>query len=248
MAVMTKIRSVFGQHELQRTIAGTYFVLRVAIVLLTLMVPFGLWAWGEISEGVSLRDSISAYYEVDALRDEFVGLLFAAGTALILYRGYTEFENWALNIAGFALFLVALVPVSKSDFHGVAAGAFFVASAYVLFFRSTDTLTADLVPDAGRRRAYRNLYRLMSALMVVSIVLAFVFEIARDSSRLVFTLETVGITAFGVYWAIKTWEIHESRADQLAAARELSTAPYGVREVFKQVPFSTSPGETAAAT
>jgi hypothetical protein len=246
MEIMGTIRSAFGQRELQRTIAGTYFVLRVGIVMLTLLVPFGLWAWGEISEGISLRDSISAYYEVDQLRDEFVGLLFAAGTALILYRGYTGFENWALNIAGVALFLVALVPASKSDFHGVAAGVFFVASAYVVFFRSTDTLTADLVPDSARRTWYRNLYWLMSALMVVSIVLAFAFELARDSSRLVFTLETVGISAFGLYWAIKTWEIHESRADQLAAAEELTAAPYGVGEMFKQVPFSTSPGPTAA--
>lgn len=247
MEVPQPIRFLFGQRELQRTIAGTYFVLRVGIVVLTILVPFGLWAWGEISEGVSLRDSISAYYEVDQLRDEFVGLLFAAGTALILYRGFTEFENWALNVAGVALFLVALVPASKSDFHGVAAGVFFAASAYVVFFRSTDTLTADLVPDPVRRTRYRNLYWLMSGLMVASIVLAIAFELARDSSRLVFTLETVGIVAFGAYWAVKTWEIHESRADQRAAARELSAAPYGAREVFKQVPFTVASSGSAPA-
>jgi hypothetical protein len=45
------------------------------------------------------------------MRDWFVGILWAIGVFLVLYRGYGRRENTALNIAGMLLIMVAMVPM-----------------------------------------------------------------------------------------------------------------------------------------
>jgi hypothetical protein len=55
---------------------------------------------------------MSAYYHSGggAMRDEFVGILFAVGAFLCLYKGFTTFE-YALNLAGAFVIGVAAFPM-----------------------------------------------------------------------------------------------------------------------------------------
>lgn len=67
-------------------------------------------------------DSISDYY-AGPLRDVFVGGLMASGLGMIVYKGESALEDYALNFAGFNAFLVALVSNSFQDGLDVARRA-----------------------------------------------------------------------------------------------------------------------------
>ena len=105
--------------ELQEHIYKTYFWLRGGLCLLAFVFPFLLWGIGSWNE-IPLQNSISDYYfafappnsELRAFpgRVVFVGVLFALGFFLILYRGFSSTENWTLNIAGLSALIVALFP------------------------------------------------------------------------------------------------------------------------------------------
>jgi hypothetical protein len=81
--------------------------------LLALAFPILLWPLGAQFLGTSLQISMSAYYHTD-LRDVFVGILVAIGTFLILYKGFSRREDWALNIAGISAIGIAIFPTSPN--------------------------------------------------------------------------------------------------------------------------------------
>ena len=60
------------------------------------------------------RESISDYYQ-GPVRDVFVGGLMAAGICMIIYKGESKLEDYALNFAGLNAFFVALVPNNFTD-------------------------------------------------------------------------------------------------------------------------------------
>jgi hypothetical protein len=131
-------------------IAVTYKVLRRGLAVLAIALPLVLSILGYVQYGLELQESISAYYHASTsaapgfdpfsgagqgqMRNWFVGILWAIGVFLILYRGYGRRENQALNIAGILLILVAMFPMewacgntcSKITLHGVFAVAFFL--------------------------------------------------------------------------------------------------------------------------
>jgi hypothetical protein len=104
---------VMTQAELQKHIYKTYFLLRVGLCLLAFVFPFLLWGIGAWNN-IPLQNSISDYYFAFAPptsplrafpgRVVFGGVLFVLGFFLILYRGFSKTENWALNIAGLIFF------------------------------------------------------------------------------------------------------------------------------------------------
>ncbi|MEE6288926.1 hypothetical protein V2J52_14830 [Georgenia sp. MJ173] len=57
----------------------------------------------------TIETSISAYY-LGPIRDVFVGVLMAAAACLVVYRGSSPLEDFALDVAGFFAIFVALVP------------------------------------------------------------------------------------------------------------------------------------------
>lgn len=63
----------------------------------------------DFSSRGSFLDSISAYYG-SPVRDVFVGSLVAVGIVYVVYRGSTDLEDRALDLAGFFVVIVALVP------------------------------------------------------------------------------------------------------------------------------------------
>jgi len=235
--------------SIEEHIITTYGVLRRGIGLLAIALPIILTAWGLIKYGLPLQDSISAYYHAfvptaqppglfeiagnGVMRNWFVGILWAIGVFLVLYRGYGRRENTALNIAGVLLIIVAMFPMDwtcgtacpKVSVHGVAAILFFLAIGYVCIFRSGDTLP--LIEDPARefyKRWYRTIGALMWVFPLVVAVLEF-FHLRPFGTRTVFFIEVAGIWTFAAYWLLKSREISSSEADAAAVNGELVRTP-----------------------
>ncbi|MBD1845056.1 hypothetical protein H6F89_16945 [Cyanobacteria bacterium FACHB-63] len=236
--------------SLTEHIITTYGALRRGIGYLAIALPVILTAWGFIKYKLPPQDSISAYYHAfvptaqttglfdvagkGVMRNWFVGILWAIGVFLVLYRGYGRRENTALNIAGVLLIVVAMFPMDwtcgtscpKVSVHGVAAILFFLAIGYVCIFRSGDTLLLLKNPDA--REFYKRLYRIIGIVMWVFplvVTLLEFFQLRPFGTRTVFFIEVAGIWTFASYWLLKSREIDRSNADIAAASGELERTP-----------------------
>jgi hypothetical protein len=213
--------------ELYASISASYFTLRRGLAILALIFPVAL----VVGAGAGhLQASISAYYHFSiahpqtygagAMRDVFVGVLWAIGAFLFFYRGYSTREDRALDVAGVAAVLIATVPMDwparslaepsvRAMIHTAASVIFFLAIAYVCLFRPGDTLA--LVRDATRRQRFKRGYALLGALMVAIplglVALHYVFPVAADHNRLVFFVEAAAIYVFSAFWLVKSREI-----------------------------------------
>ncbi len=236
--------------SLSEHIFKTYGSLRIGIGTLAIALPIILAGIGFFKYGLILQDSISAYYHAfvatrqfpdpfavagnGLMRNWFVGILWAIGFFLILYRGYGRRENTALNIAGILLITVAMFPMDwacgetcpKVSVHGVAAIIFFVSIGYVCIFRSGDTL--ELIRNPSDRHAFLRWYRRIGFVMwsfpLVVALLEF-FKLHPFGSRTVFFIEVAGIWAFAAYWLIKSREVARTNADLAIASGNLVRSP-----------------------
>ncbi|MEL7363482.1 MAG: hypothetical protein AAFN13_15510 [Bacteroidota bacterium] len=218
--------------ELQVHMFGTYYSLRLGLAVIGVALPLALLLAGGLLHDVWFEGSISAYYhtgsQVDLFttRDLFVGGLLAAGACLYLYKGFSDAENLALNLAGVFAVLVALLPTAATEadrgvvsmLHGTAAVLFFLCIAYVSLFRSRDTLR--LLPEEQRAR-FARLYDAVGGAMIVSPLIAVVLSYTIKPGTLIFWVETLGIWAFAAYWFFKTVEMRRSQAEQRALEGEL---------------------------
>ncbi|WP_328812011.1 DUF998 domain-containing protein [Rhodococcus sp. NBC_00297] len=196
-------------------IVGTYFALRAAMAIMAVGLPLLLVAWSLLDPDLPVLGSMSEYYYSPA-RDVFVGVLSGTGIALICYRGHGTLENGLLNAAGAFLVVVALVPTDppgQSDFglrmtvHAVAAVAFFVSFAVSVWRCADDTL--DPSRDSERRiRRYRRAYRVVAVVVVVAPASALALVLVlRQGALAVLVVEAVAVMTFGVYWALKSYEL-----------------------------------------
>lgn len=218
---------------LLKHIFDSYYWLRFGMAITAFLFPPLLWAWGKFLYDLPLQGSMSAYYWASIEGDPpvrvwFVGLIFAIGFFLILYKGYSFWEDWGLNFAAIFLIGVALVPMpwkcgtdvahctSWSFLHGWFAIAFFVFILMVAIFDWRSTLRE--VKDPTRQRHYRIGYFITSALLFLLPLFAFIgHRLWGRADTLTYWLELFAIWAFALYWSIKTLELHQS----LAARQEL---------------------------
>ena len=197
---------------------GTYFSLRMGMGIVGALLPWVLW----LGATERLQGSMSAYYYT-SMRDVFVGSLVAIGFFLVLYKGFSSRENWALNFAGGFAVGVALVPTNKPDAeatlgayaHGAFALAFFGFVAYVCIFLAADTLS--LIRDTSRARRFQAAYRLIGAAMIVApLSAAMLAFFAREWRATLFVVEAAAVTVFAVYWLVKSKEMKETNGESLA--------------------------------
>ncbi len=240
-------RKQMKSTDLRGHITATYINLRIGTAVLAIILPFVLWIGGHIRSDLPLLGSMSAYYHAGngAMRDEFVGVLFAVGAFLYLYKGFTGLENFALNLAGAFVIGVAVFPMewgcgnscSNFSLHGTFAILFFLSIAYVCIFRASDTL--GLIPDQTKIKRYKNTYRLLGLGMVASPVLALILTWVlqpHTEDRLTgFFAEAFGVWVFALYWIIKSREIALSNSERLAIEGSLSTRQHRAVDVFKQI-------------
>jgi len=233
--------------NLQEHITASYTTLRIGMAALAITLPFLLWIVGHILADLPLQGSMSAYYHAGggAVRDVFVGSLFAIGVFLMLYKGFTDFENWALNLAGGFLLVVAVVPMAwgcgdtcpRFSWHGTAAVIFFLSIAYVCIVRSSDTL--GLMSDQARADYYRKAYKMMGWAMIASPAIAFALKLFLQpdpgKGSVIFFIEAVGVVVFGSYWLLKSFEIRETHAERDAVGGHLKISDYGIGDAFNAI-------------
>lgn len=219
--------------QLQKHMSGTYFALRVGMGVLAAALPLLLWLGGRLGDAEPLRCSMSAYYHSPTMRDTFVGALVAIGVFLYLYKGFSRQENWALNLAGVLAIGIAMVPTGPRcgegggpfTLHGTFAVLFFLSIAYVCVFRAPDTLS--LIRDTQQAKRFRNAYRGLGALMVLSpaAAAALTFLLQREArNSVVFFVEALAVFTFATYWLVKSREMSATDAERLALERKLKPA------------------------
>jgi hypothetical protein len=109
-----------GNEALQKHILSTYNSLRFGMFVIAAATPIVVVFWGKIF-GVDWQNSIGAYYfapignnleySVYPGRVLFIGILFALGSFLYLYKGFSRREDVALNLAGAFALGVAVCPM-----------------------------------------------------------------------------------------------------------------------------------------
>lgn len=217
--------------QLQRHINRTYASLRLGTAVTAFLFPLILWLGGRHLANVPLQPAMS-YYNHTSMRDVFVGILFAIGSFLYLYRGFGQRENFALNIAGVLALGIALFPIDPyqrkvifmrsdvfwqtplqphtHDIHNACAVLFFLAIAYVCIFRAKDSLY--LIKKPAVEAFYRRVYVLLGWLMIIVPVTAagLVYSgqqvFGDDASDVIFFVQSGAVWVFSFYWIVKTRE------------------------------------------
>jgi hypothetical protein len=234
--------------ELRRHIFSTYFWLRRGMLLIALAFP-PLLIIGGLLHSVPFQGSMSAYYWAPPtpeggdppMRVWFVGILFALGSCLFLYKGYTRLEDWLLNGAAVCAICVALFPMCwdrwsecpSFSWHGFFAIVFFVLLALVAVYHWLYTLGCfqrgsrllECFRGGWRRllSGYSGCYLATAAGMVVfPLVTWILFE---TNGAQIFLVEFAGIVAFCLFWGVQILQIRRSQFDQKLAQSESAEEP-----------------------
>jgi len=224
--------------KLQQHVLSTYLTLRYGMAVIAAAFPVILYAGG-VLHNLELQNSMSAYYFATVsgdppMRTWFVGLLFAIGAFLYLYKGFTAKENIALNLAGLFAIGVARFPMAwgcgddcpKINAHGFCAVALFLCIAFVCMRCSRDTLK--LITDDQKQNSFRLRYRIIGVIMIASPLTAFILSLlAFDIHKYVFFIEASGIWAFALFWWTKSSELSQSSAELRALHGKFDTAAPG---------------------
>lgn len=239
-------RRMFRQKPLDTHILDTYEWMRAGMGVLAFLFPFLLFGIGKLF-GIGLQPSMSAYYfaGVDGplcvyfpIRGLLVGVLCAICFCLYLYRGFDRWENWLLDGAAIAGFLIAFIPddlvqsqvasceilrpISEAEqgrphYHDWASVAMFVFLGLVSAVCSTNTLSL-LPPDkAHLKKVFLPLYRGLGVAMIAALFVAWYVKTQLTWEFRVFVMEVILIELFAAYWLVKTAELRISKADRLLA-------------------------------
>jgi len=199
-----------------------YSRLRRGMAVIAFLLPLVLLLGGKWIYAVPTQTSISAYYYANEnLRDILVGVLFAVGTFLYLYKG-EWWENLLLDIAGVCAVGIAIFETAKGgdcspDTHGVTAHGIFA----VLFFTAISVVCISVAvqkEDVKRTRrlglrtySYVSCAFVMLVTMIVGLVYSFFLpapaKLALCNANVIFWLEAFGIWAFSTFWFLRTLEL-----------------------------------------
>lgn len=190
--------------------------LRTFIGIIGIGLPIVLPVGQLLFYGPVLPTTISGYYYSD-MRNVLIGALCAVGVYLLYYPGYDRGDNLTSAAAGLGAIVLALSPTTPPPpaeptpgeevagiVHYAGAGVFFLALAYLSYFRFTRT-GGNPTPQKLRRNV---VYRVCGVVMVVAIALAVLLGTVLPDAVLevvlpVYWLEAVAVLAFGVSWLVK---------------------------------------------
>jgi hypothetical protein len=201
---------VRGEETLyQRLHRQTYLCLRLVMAVIAISLPLVFLV---SAYWVGMQNSISAFYHTD-MRNVFVGVLFAIGICLYVYKGYNNLENYGLTTAGVFLLGVALSPTSSPNvslawyfpvIHNICAVTFFGLIAIVCIFARENGIT--------KTEEFRSAYFFTAFLMGLVLVAAFalllidkIWGIGFSTST--FWVEAAAVWVFAGYWCIKSREL-----------------------------------------
>lgn len=214
----------------------TYISLRAGMALIAFAFPLVVIAVGFFADAhLGVQDSLSAYYWAtntgfNPSRIVFVGGLFAIAAFLYLYKGFTKWENIALNAAGVFAMGVACFPMKwtcdgcgRWTPHGFFAVSLFACLVYVVFFRSKDTLK--YLPKDADAKSFKRQYHIAAAFMAAAPLIALAVTMTVGEQKFVIAIEIAGIWAFAYYWRVKGQELSLSHATKRALEKALPVAP-----------------------
>jgi hypothetical protein len=218
---------------LQRDILSSYNRLRLGMGIIAFVTPVIIPIWAAWFD-VSWQSSLSAYYfapvgdqheySIYPGRVLFVGALYALGSFLILYKGFSRWENILLNVAGASAVGVAMFPMYPQpgyfpsfdglQLHYKFALLLFACMAGTVIFCYRATL--QWVEDPKRRAIYLMAYRMIALLMVLFPLTALGFNEFSGGRRYAYWAEFFGIWTFSIYWFVKSYELSESDGEMKA--------------------------------
>lgn len=238
---------------IQQLMLKMFVHMRIAVGVLGIALPVVLVVGGWLQQ-VPTTGSLSAYYHATSacgspeqeaqggapcipgagpMRNWFVGTLFSIGIAMFALKGFSRWEDYALDAAGILAPCIALIPMywpgtsahfTIHSLHTPIAMAFFACIAFTAIFCSEKTLK-EMPPMPDREkviRFYRHWYWFFAALMIVAPGTAWLWTtLGHASDYQTLTLEVAGIWAFGSYWLFKTWELKRSNVEARALRGEL---------------------------
>ena len=223
-AMLTTLKKEMTAEDLRKNMLSTYFTLRTGIVVLAAALPVGLLVYSLWYHHGLEEHSMSAFYGAYGgdMRNWFVGILWAVGAFLILYKGFSGVENWLLNLAGGFAILTAITPCycwgeapGKSTLHTIFAVLFFLCMAGVCWFCAEDTVT--LLPEKSQQDKFRRTYRTIAFFLLLSpLGAAAAAYLAQVPDSRVFFIEWFGVWVFAAYWLAKSAEFHITSAEKLA--------------------------------
>jgi hypothetical protein len=237
-------------EELQKNILSTYFTLRAGIVVLSAVLPVILYIYSWYAHGGLEEHSMSAFYGAydGRLRNVFVGILWAVGSFLVLYKGFSIAEDWLLNFAGVFAILTAMTPCNcwlglpddqHSTLHSAFAIAFFACMALVCEFCARDTIS--LLPTKALQDKFKRIYHGIGLFLILSpiaaVAAAYMTKVPKSS---VFFIEWFGVWVFAFYWLTKSREFRITSAEKRAVKGELKRVP-GVGLVPASAPNNPHP-------
>lgn len=213
--------------DLREHMLITYVHLRIVMVVVAFFLPLALVLAGSVHG--SWLDSMSASYHSDhpAVRDIFVGCMWALGSALIAYRGFRPLEDWLLTGAGVCAVGVAMVPVQTEKgftWHAAFAIGLFALCAVVCLVCTQDTLRLGREEHDRAIPRYRTVYRVIGPAMIVIPGIAWFWLRGRGSQVGLFAAEMIAFWLFAAYWLVKTYELRLPKVQQ-TIVEEHSTAP-----------------------
>lgn len=202
---------LISARTLMLTIGVLGFVLPILLILVAVT----------LDDCVVVQGSISAYYYTVS-RNVFVGGISAIALCLYAYKGYSNVDDWAGNLACLFALGVAFFPTSFSGpttqcinqtiengligtFHFISAGLLFL----VLSFFSLILFTKG--PETPRKIIENRIYRCCGIVMLGCLVMIAVYSffIVKSYPQLqsyspVFWLETLLLWSFSISWLTKS--------------------------------------------
>jgi hypothetical protein len=259
-------------EELTAHMLKTYWSLRMCLLSIAIFFPFVLIVAGYELGHVGIQHSLSAYYwagfdDPSEERTIFVGTYFVVGACLIAYRGFSNEENWALNIAGLLAWGVALFPMECTNdieclrscagqghslIHGTCGVVFLLLLAYVALFRSKDTLGDDSgsgqVLSEKDRRWYARQYNIAAAAMfALPLAAVIITYFCNQPKYWTISVECTAVWAFAYYWAIKSLEMKKSQVEKRAARQSVFADSVGRIKSTGENPEAPHRGSASAA-
>lgn len=229
-----------NNQELQQHILSTYNSLRLGMIIIGAATPIlvVLWGWWW---NIEWQPSISNYYFAPRgnvweyspypVRVLFGGIMFAVGSFLYLYKGFTKWENRLLNVAGLAAIGVAMFPMYAETGYIPISNKLHVGCAFILFFCIGATAvfchnaTLQWVADEQKRKKYKAIYFVIGALMVVSPFIGIAMAYASQAvANRIYWIEAAGIWAFSAYWITKSLELNETEMELNAVKGNIDTS------------------------
>ena len=205
-----------AENKTAGSLVLSYLLLRKAIGVLGIALPF-LVAIGKAAlENPGLLSSISSYY-YSVMGDVFVGCLCATGVFMWSYRGYDKRDEIAAKIAALSAIGIALFPtlphtgatavqMAIGIVHIVFAAVFFSTLIFfaLVLFRKTNPA----VPPTPEKIIRNRVYTVCGYTILACIILIVAVKLLPDNPTLealnpIFWLEALMIEAFGISWLVK---------------------------------------------